>query len=486
MVMLLVHAAKLHAYELTVQKSIRDVVTHTIPTKLLRMPRSSPAATVCAAVHVLTRLNAKWLEIERAVPEGGDAIPSTKRLHWFLAAILDHMDPALTQKWIIQMPTTRREVHSYADWPTFQQNLGALLATEVHGRPEDLLHDIDTMMGPVANYPNVATFLANLQEFRVAGQEFVRLRQAPATDRDVDRHILAYLAARLTDTARAALSDMLALQPSWRSTADAFYTEKYPPLEAYPLDSLLQALHERGLHRKGLNWTHDFKAQTLGTGGQGKLPSFSQGNRQRAPLSGMPGTGTTASGGTTPSLQPDTRPGSQASRGPGTLHNHPPSKRTIKVDGQPQDFPYHLRFSKLFVDLTVRDVVCHHCHHPGHTSFVCPKYFQLDEHLVEHNQRSFFYMLRPPQRVLNLRTRSVLAVHTGQPSAPSETPPWAARLLVALENLTQPPPSAPTAPPSIVHPGASHDARPGGPTIPRYDFTGLPQPPPDAPAPLNG
>jgi len=506
----LTQAAKLQTYELTLQKSIREVVHRTIPDKGFGTQHQSAAATVCAAVHVVTKLNAKWLELEQDAQERGDGVPLRKRLQWFLAAILDQMDPALSRKWIIQSPAARREVNYYADWSTFQRTLGELLATEVHVCPEDLLSDLDAMMGPIAGQPNVATFLATLQEFRVAGHEFVRLRQSMATDREVDRHVGEYLLNRLTDTARTALSDMLALQPAWRSTVPAFFTEKYPPLEAYPLDTLLQAVQERGLHRQGLAWTQDFHTQPKSSGGWGRNSTTGQGNnRQRLQnSSGKSGSSGASSGaGINPTSGPDTgrQSGRQSGQNAGTFTSSatvtqpPHDVRTLKVDGQRQDFPYHLRSiqdalerdrsSQLFVELTVRDVVCRSCQQPGHTSHICPKYFQLDAHSVEQNPRSFFYLLRPPQRVLNLRAKSVMAVQTGPAALPDDPPAWAARLLRALEQMPPPAPSVPTATSSMARTTADIDSRAGPPTvstIPRYDFTGLGFPSRDVSAHLNG
>jgi len=251
---------KLQSYEITLQRSIAEVVTEAIRKQPLGKTYPLQARTVSETVKALNLLSKRWDTIVHTAQSRRDSVSLRQRLHWFLGKVLDLMDPVLFKKWSTQAPRELREVETYSSWAEFQQQLFRLIASEVRVPPEDLLADLPGLMGSVMDYSDITYFVATLNDFRFAGHEFLRLRGAPESAREtVDKHVRRYLLTTLVTSATEALHSQLASIPEWRATVEPFYqAQKFPPVEAYPLDTLLDALLERAQTRPSAHWHADF------------------------------------------------------------------------------------------------------------------------------------------------------------------------------------------------------------------------------------
>ena len=91
-------AGKLHAYELSLQKYIRDTVGVALAAQPLGKSFPLQARTVSETLKSLRLLSKRWGSIEAKAQEMQDVVPIAQRLHCFLDAIVDHMDPTLRTK----------------------------------------------------------------------------------------------------------------------------------------------------------------------------------------------------------------------------------------------------------------------------------------------------------------------------------------------------------------------------------------------------
>ncbi len=216
--------SKLHAYELNLQRSIRELVAAALAKQPLGKPFPIQARMVSELVKTLTILTQRWEAIEGTAKERRDAVKIEKRLHWFLAAILDHMDPELTKKWATQTKPALRLVESYSSWGQFKHVVFGLMACDISSHPEDLLRDLPALMGPISDYSDISIFVATLNDYRIAGHEFVRLRNAPeANIIIVDKYVLRYVVDALSATAIDALQVEPAGFSDCRATADRVF-----------------------------------------------------------------------------------------------------------------------------------------------------------------------------------------------------------------------------------------------------------------------
>jgi hypothetical protein len=341
---------------------------------------SSSISALRAFLRQLTVLNANWEVIDAEQAHQHDGLDLNDRLHWYIAAVIDHFHPAIAQVWHSNDPGTsaKRQPHSFASFPAFLAQLYVTVKPGTSGSPlyvlPAMLEDLKARLPSFTWRRDIGSELNQV----LTAVQFLQAQVFPDTA-DHGKHITLFLEQVLAPDVQTRLREILKqhhaddLPPIFRDSDD------YAQLQSYRLASVLR------------RWqAFDTSSQAL------KLAEF-QGWTTRA--SGM-------------SKSSDTnRPPARGTSGVALATTPPePSDKLIRVSGI--EFRQNLaswadqtdrqREEAKFVELVYNfEGQCHHCHRQGHRQVGCPDLFQLDSKGQDRNPKSYFYQLIPPPVALD-------------------------------------------------------------------------------------
>jgi hypothetical protein len=418
-------AQKRHAYERALEKEIQEAVVKSLlqHDQTIGKQHTTPVKTVLAAVQVTQSLNKLWAKIEGAV--GNDHVSMLQRLHWFLEAIVANLDVVVKTRWTAQRQPGAREVESYHSWPDARSRLFSLMAENFHKTPGELVRELPNILVLPGGYASRNDVCAAIDKVRLEAHEYATLRMATdsATIKEVDCEANNFLLSILSPEAHDEMAAYL--ERKHRDAADSFYKEHLqPPVSAYPPILVREAVEARS-GRRG-PWVIDFIF-----GGRAGTDRNSSRN-----YSGIQANlhATMALGGGREKLSITAETDSKT--------------RKLTRNQQQHVFPYYLRsetdkskreqLDAEFLALTLADLQCRQCQARGHTAEVCPKFFKLDAKLIERNEKSFYYMLRPSERILSLRkSKAATIMMVSEATAGAASHPDMATVLERLSALEQ-------------------------------------------------
>ena len=443
-------ASKLHQFESVIQRAMKEAVDSVLDASSPFGSNKPPLArTILSVVLDLAKLQDKWLDIESHVRAAADGIPLSRRLEWFIEHILSRMDTTLRLKWSTQPQLETRKAKSYATWAQFQTQVIELVSRDFPNRPETIIHTLPELLQPLSAYHDMRHFVAKLRELWQASRTFVLLRQGTATAADqVDTYVAEYVISLL----RSDIVHDLQFQLSLHHTAKAGLSlENFsvPQLRAYPVETILEVLMGRAQSRAEAQWAADFKPfrslTSTSSSESSSQPWEKRGNKgfagnEGARASRGPSAAVGTASGDVKRLNPGLTGGTdQRSGGLGgessRAQRYLSDQRILTRHGQQFEFPYHLhtvedkaqrlKLENQFVELCQGDLKCNGCGVRGHLLAICPRSLQLDHNLIVRNPKSFFYKLRPPERLLSWNTTAPTAptqVHTVQMWHPGDFP----------------------------------------------------------------
>jgi hypothetical protein len=419
-------AQKRHAYERALEKEIQESVVKALiqHEQTIGKQQSTPVQTVLAAVQVTLSLNKLWSKIEAAV--GRDHVSAVQRLHWFLEAIVANLDPVVKTRWTAQRQPDAREVESYQTWTEARERLFSLMAENFHKTPGELVRELPNILVLPGAYSSRNDVCAAIDKVRLEAHEYANLRMAAdtATIKEVDSEANKFLLSILSPEAHDEMA--VYLGHKHRNAADSFYKEQLqPPVSAYPPSLVCEAVEARS--RRCGPWVADFHFGGRSGSDKNSSRNYSGGQSNN-------GAARVAGGGVI--------------REKSTINVETDIwTRNLNHNQQQHVFPYYLRsepdkikreqLDAQFLALTLVDLQCRQCQTRGHTAEVCPKYFKLDAKLIEQNANSFYYTMRPPERILALRKPKAAIMMVSDSTAGAVAQPDMAAVMERLSALEQ-------------------------------------------------
>ena len=338
----------------------------------------SPAETFYNALRVTEDLTKVLDRLNQQASRRSDPTAESQRLQWFIEAILDRLEDDVKKRWLGQEDTERREATFSSSWTQFKACLFTIMRNVIDFTPDGLMDQLPNLVVAATCASRNDLWVA-IEQVQKAAKILAAMKSIDATAQ-IEASTVKYLEASLTPAAMKSIVEALATKH--RAEASDFYALKqHPPLTAYPSRCIKAVM--LGRDDFDGDWHHEWRA----------APSKDN--------TSQPGRG----GGT----------GQRSEKQKMTSdRTETPRVRVLKRNQQAHEFSYYLkdvpdageraRQEKHFLANTLLDWKCHKCGGQGHTQEICPQFFNLDSRSIERNPKSFFFELRPPVQVLNLRT----------------------------------------------------------------------------------
>ena len=384
----LTQALRLQQLERAIMEEFKSVVATAVKPYGDKVGKSgrSHAETFYNALRVTEDLTKAFERTQAQIVRRDTPIEAQQLLQWFIEAILDWLEDDVKKRWQGQDDTEHREASYYSSWPQFKARLFSLIRNVLDYTPAELMDQLPTLVAPATCASRHDLWVA-MEQVQTAAKSLAAMKAVEATAQ-IEMSTVKFLAESLTPPAKKRIIEALATKH--RAEANDYYERKeHPPLTAYPSRCIKAVM--LGLDDFDGDWHLDWRSsQTKDT----------------------------------PKDQPDKGGGHGSQRSEKQkLSNEQtasPRIRVLKRNQQTIEFPYYLkdvpdageraRQEKHFVANTLLDWKCHKCGGQGHTQDICPQFFKLDGLLIERNPKSFFFGVRPPVPVLDLRTASVAKV----------------------------------------------------------------------------
>ena len=345
----------------------------------------SPAETFYNALRVTEDLTIVLARLSQKARRRCDPTEEQQRLQWFIEAILDRLADDVKKRWLGQEDPARRDASFYSSWTQFKACLFTIMRNVIDFTPDGLMDQLPNLVVTATCASRNDLWVA-IEQVQQAAKILAAMKSIEATAQ-IEAATVKYLEAFLTPTAMKSIVEALASKH--RAEASDFYALKqHPPLTAYPSRCIKAVM--LGRDDFDGDWRHEWRApptkDTPPSSGKGAGGGAPRGENQR--ISGA--------------------------------RSETPRIRVLKRNQQTQEFSYYLkdvpdageraRQEKLFLANTLLDWKCHKCGGQGHTQEICPKFFNLDGRLFERNPKSFFFDMRPPVQVLDLRNAATVKV----------------------------------------------------------------------------
>ena len=379
-------AQKLAVYESGARSNITTRLAAKFPSKIA-LPTS--AQEVLTLMTAFTRIDKEYQHLMADIRRD-DGVTDARRLQWFLQACILVFSPALMERWEA-LPESSREVQSFTSTFEFfvvvyRASVDKAWAAQLE--PADLMAEF----APPAQLASSQALLQAVTVHHQAVSMLARLLGHQDTAL-IESAELRFWKRILSPVAQNEVVKALVLEKAER--LPLFATDKFPPLTAFRVPDIRRAVEDRsGL--QGL-WTADFVPFEEKRG--------SANPAKKREVDGPPIAPTPTSG-----------PGPERVRR-GAADLTQPKERTLTDSaGQRHTFPWHLptidaqsersELERLFLECVLQDTAeCALCGAVGHKKTACPQLMNLVNG-VERNAGSFFFQLRPPQRLLQLRDKA--------------------------------------------------------------------------------
>jgi hypothetical protein len=392
----LTQALRLQQLEQSVTAEIKAAVTTAVKPygDTIGKAGRSPAETFYNALRVTDDLTKVLERLTQQASRRSDPTAEHQRLQWFIEAILDRLADDVKKRWLGQEDPERREASFYSSWNQFKASLFTIMRNVIDFTPDGLMDQLPNLIVPATCASRNDLWVA-IEQVQKAAKILAAMKSIDATPQ-IEAATVKYLEASLTPAAMKSIVEALASKH--RAEASTFYALKqHPPLTAYPSRCIKAVMLGRD----------DFD-------GDWRLEWRSPSSKDNTPPAGK------GAGGGAPRGEKQKLSGERSET---------PRIRVLKRNQQTQEFPYYLkdvpdageraRMEKLFLANTLLDWKCHKCGGHGHTQEICPQFFKLDGRLIERNPKSFFFDIRPPVQVLDLRKAAnvkVMPVLDAQPA----------------------------------------------------------------------
>jgi len=383
----LTQALRLQQLEQSVTTEIKAAVTTAVKPygDTIGKAGRSPAETFYNALRVTDDLTKVLERLTQQAHRRSDPTAEHQRLQWFIEAILDRLADDVKKRWLGQEDPERREASFYSSWTQFKAGLFTIMRNVIDFTPEGLMDQLPNLVVTATCASRNDLWVA-IEQVQTAAKILAAMKSLDATAQ-IEAATVKYLEASLTPAAMKSIVEALASKH--RAEANTYYASKqHPPLTAYPSRCIKAVM--LGRDDFDGDWRLDWRA-----------PS----SKDNTPSAGK------GTGGGAPRGEKQKFSGERSET---------PRSRVLKRNQQTQEFSYYLkdvpdageraRQEKLFLANTLLDWKCHKCGGQGHTQEICPQFFNLDNRLIERNPKSFFFDIRPPVQVLNLRNAAPVKV----------------------------------------------------------------------------
>ena len=347
----------------------------------------------------IERLTRTWHELQQDWADDV-GVSDTKRLRWFLTGSLENFDADTAARWKQIFPREHQEVAHYSSLESFTRKLYSLLPANQIQKPDELIVSIaSTLSRP--KFSSLEQLLAHIDTTVRMAHLLATLQGPPARSASTrDEFLITHAEKKLwiqVLTLRKQDDFAQALQSSGHVPEELIYGDSLvQPLEAYSVTDIRQMV--RGCAHLKTGWATIFNWVAAPHPGNG-------GNIKHNTSDGSPGI--EKSNNHDPTSTNDKQAGKRSEF---TLRNERGEKVT---------FPRHLKtvenaarrqqLESLFLAHNINNAaVCtnRNCRAQGHTIYACPHFVRLDDNNIETNEKNFFFGLRPPAVLLQLRSAS--------------------------------------------------------------------------------
>jgi hypothetical protein len=396
----LTKALRLQQFEQSVMAEIKAAVKSAVTQYGEKVGKAgnSPAETFYTALRVTEDLTKLLERLNKQASRREDPTAEQQRLQWFIEAILDLLEDDVKQRWQGQDDPEHREASHYTSWAQFRAILFTIIRNITDFTPDGLMDQLPNLVVPAKCASRNDLWVA-IEQVQAAAKTLAEMKAIDATAQ-IEASTVKYLAASLTAEATKGIIEALANKH--RAEASTYYSQiQHPPLTAYPSRCIKGVMLGRDDFEG--NWRADWRVSP-GRDLSAQSGKVSGNSNQRAEKKTLSDQGSSS-----------------------------PRTRVLKRNQQSYVFPIHLKdvsdagerksLEKNFLANTLLDWKCHKCGVNGHTQEICPQFFKLDNRSIEHNPRSFFFGLRPPQQVLNLSKQAmVMPVLETKPHTSAQEP----------------------------------------------------------------
>jgi hypothetical protein len=359
-----------------------------------------PAETFYKALRVTEDLTKLLDRLTKEALRRADPTAEQQRLRWFIEAILDLLEGDVKERWHGQDDPEQREASYYTTWAQFKASLFTIIRNVTDFTPDGLMEQLPKLVSPAKCASRKDLWVA-IEQVQRAAKTLAEMKSTDATAQ-IEAATVKYLEASLTQEATKGICEALAYKH--RDAASAYFASmQHPPLTAYPSRCIKAVM--LGRDDFAGPWRADWRV----------IP-----NKEPA-AAAQPSKG----GGSGTQRVENPKPSNNGSGSPRT--------RVLTRNQESHVFPYYLkdvtdaseraRQETKFLGHSLLDWKCRKCGVQGHTQDICPRLFKLDARSIERNPRSFFFELRPPQQVLNLRTAATIMPVLEARAAPSPHSP---------------------------------------------------------------